>query len=64
MRLDDDATRRLERALDAHCIASIARFKRPRAYVFVDALPTNNTGKVLKTVLRERFASALAERQR
>jgi len=64
MRLDDEATRRLERALDAHCIASIARFKRPRAYVFVDALPRNNTGKVLKTALRERFASALAERER
>jgi long-chain acyl-CoA synthetase len=41
-------------ALDAHCLGRIARFKRPRAYVFIDALPRNDTGKVLKTALRER----------
>jgi long-chain acyl-CoA synthetase len=39
--------------LDAHCLASIARFKRPKRYVYLDALPKNNYGKVLKTVLRE-----------
>jgi long-chain acyl-CoA synthetase len=39
-------------ALDAHCLAHIARFKRPKRYVFVDALPKNNYGKVLKTELR------------
>ncbi|MBX9825335.1 MAG: AMP-binding protein [Xanthobacteraceae bacterium] len=38
--------------LDALCLASIARFKRPKDYVFVDALPKNNYGKVLKTELR------------
>jgi long-chain acyl-CoA synthetase len=43
----------LERELDALCIAHIARFKRPKAYVFVAELPKNNTGKVLKTVLRD-----------
>ncbi|KAI9019126.1 AMP-dependent synthetase and ligase [Hyaloraphidium curvatum] len=43
-------------ALDAHCIANIARFKRPKRYVFVDALPKNNYGKVLKTELRQRIA--------
>jgi long-chain acyl-CoA synthetase len=42
--------------LDAHCLARIARFKRPRDYRFVDALPKNNYGKVLKTALRERLA--------
>ena len=47
----------LERALDALCLARIARFKRPRAYVFVAELPKNNTGKVLKTALRERSAA-------
>ncbi|HTP98185.1 MAG TPA: AMP-binding protein [Casimicrobiaceae bacterium] len=46
----------LEPALDALCLAEIARFKRPKAYVFLDALPKNNTGKVLKTVLREHIA--------
>jgi long-chain acyl-CoA synthetase len=39
-------------ALDAHCLARIARFKRPKRYVVVDALPKNNYGKVLKTELR------------
>ena len=39
-------------ALDAHCLARIARFKRPKDYVFVDALPKNNYGKILKTELR------------
>jgi long-chain acyl-CoA synthetase len=42
-------------ALDAHCMDQIARFKRPKRYVFVDALPKNNYGKVLKTELRTRL---------
>lgn len=40
-------------ALDAHCLAHIARFKRPKRYVSVDVLPKNHYGKVLKTALRE-----------
>src|SRR3982075_3839665 len=36
----------------APCLASIARFKRPKRYVYLDALPKNNYGKVLKTELR------------
>ena len=43
-------------ALDALCLEHIARFKRPREYRFVDALPKNNYGKVLKTELRARLA--------
>jgi long-chain acyl-CoA synthetase len=42
-------------ALDAHCLARIARFKRPRRYIEVDALPRNHYGKVLKTELRMRL---------
>jgi long-chain acyl-CoA synthetase len=38
--------------LDALCLSHIARFKRPKDYVFVDALPKNNYGKILKTELR------------
>ncbi len=46
--------RRAEPAeLDALCLERIARFKRPRGYRFVEALPKNNYGKVLKTELRE-----------
>ncbi|MGO4713959.1 AMP-binding protein [Bradyrhizobium sp. 2TAF24] len=40
-------------ALDAHCLANIARFKRPKSYVALAELPKNNYGKVLKTALRE-----------
>ncbi|MGZ0245587.1 MAG: AMP-binding protein [Alphaproteobacteria bacterium] len=39
--------------LDALCLEHIARFKRPKAYRMIDALPKNNYGKVLKTDLRE-----------
>jgi long-chain acyl-CoA synthetase len=39
--------------LDAFCQQHIARFKRPRRYRFVPALPKNHYGKVLKTELRE-----------
>jgi len=45
----------LERELDELCLARIARFKRPKAYVFLAELPRNNTGKVLKTLLRDRL---------
>jgi len=38
--------------LDSLCLSAIARFKRPKDYVFVDALPKNNYGKILKTELR------------
>jgi long-chain acyl-CoA synthetase len=41
--------------LDAHCLARIARFKRPKAYRMVASLPKNNYGKVLKTELRSRL---------
>ena len=44
--------------LDSLCLSNIARFKRPREYRFVEALPKNNYGKVLKTELRKAFVSA------
>jgi long-chain acyl-CoA synthetase len=47
-----------EAELDALCLDSIARFKRPRGYRFVQTLPKNNYGKVLKTELRRRFGGA------
>jgi long-chain acyl-CoA synthetase len=43
--------------LDQLCLDNIARFKRPRAYRFVDSLPKNNYGKVLKTELRKSLDS-------
>jgi long-chain acyl-CoA synthetase len=44
-----------EQELDLFCLERIARFKRPKRYIFVDELPKNATGKVLKRELRERF---------
>ena len=44
-----------EAALDRLCLDRIARFKRPRHYRFVDSLPKNNYGKVLKTELRRQL---------
>ncbi|MEV8371365.1 AMP-binding protein [Kribbella sp. NPDC056861] len=42
-------------ALDRTCTDRIARFKRPKEYHFIEALPTNNYGKVLKRELRDRL---------
>jgi len=42
--------------LDRVCLDNIARFKRPREYRFVESLPKNNYGKVLKTELRKQLA--------
>ena len=44
-------------ALDRHCLAQMARCKRPKRYVFVDALAKNSYGKVLKRELRERLGA-------
>ncbi|MQM39026.1 Long-chain-fatty-acid--CoA ligase [wastewater metagenome] len=46
--------------LDDHCVQHIARFKRPRRYYFVDDLPKNAYGKVLKRSLRERLQAESA----
>ena len=40
--------------LDAHCLASpLARFKRPREYRLVEALPKSASGKILRRALRD-----------
>ena len=48
-------------ALDAFCRAGdeLAAYKRPRRYVFVDALPTNPSGKVLRRELLERAGAVV-----
>mgnify|MGYP001100198098 CR=1 FL=1 len=40
------------------CEGKIARYKIPKSVVFVDALPRNPAGKVLKTELRRRFGGS------
>lgn len=42
--------------LDALCLDNIARFKRPKAYRFIDELPKSSLGKILKRELRDLLA--------
>ncbi|MDD5038828.1 MAG: long-chain-fatty-acid--CoA ligase [Dehalococcoidales bacterium] len=39
-----------------HCHTQLASFKRPRAVAFIDELPRNPMGKVLRRVLREKYS--------
>lgn len=41
-------------------IAPLARFKQPRKFIWLDALPRNAMGKVQKQTLREKYADAFA----
>jgi long-chain acyl-CoA synthetase len=43
-------------ALEQLCLSEIARFKRPKRWIFLEALPKNAYGKVLKTDLRQRLS--------
>lgn len=40
--------------LEVHCAARLAKYKVPSEFKFVDELPTNASGKILKRVLRTR----------
>jgi len=37
----------------------LASFKKPKSVDFIDALPRNAMGKVLKTALREQYGKAI-----
>jgi len=41
-----------------HCLGRLAKFKVPQSVVFVDSLPRNATGKVLKRELRLQFVGS------
>jgi len=49
-----------EAAVLAHCAALLGAFKVPKAVVFVDALPKNPSGKLLKRQLRQEYAAHFA----
>jgi len=44
--------------LNQHCLEHIARFKRPKRYIFMPDLPKNNYGKILKTELRKQLGNS------
>ena len=48
-------------AIGAATRTALARFKQPRKFLVVDALPRNTMGKVQKNVLRETYRDALSE---
>ena len=50
-----------EQSVLEHCNGKLARFKLPKAAAFVDAIPRNPSGKILKRVLREQFANPAKE---
>jgi fatty-acyl-CoA synthase/long-chain acyl-CoA synthetase len=41
-----------------YCHSKLAGFKRPRSVVFVDSLPRNPMGKVLRKALREQYGQS------
>ncbi len=45
----------------AHCAACLASFKAPKRVVFVDSLPKNPSGKLLKRELRQAYAALFGE---
>ena len=47
-----------EAALESHCREHLSDYKVPRSWRFVDALPRNPTGKVLKRNLEQQFEAA------
>jgi len=45
-----------EQGIISHCEAKLSRYKLPRKVIFVDTIPRNPSGKILKRVLRVQYA--------
>jgi acyl-CoA synthetase (AMP-forming)/AMP-acid ligase II len=39
-----------------HCAEKLSRFKLPKKVIFIDVIPRNPAGKILKRVLKEEYA--------
>ncbi len=59
--LEPDA-RATDHEIMEFCVGKIAGYKRPRSVEFVDELPRNPTGKILKRELREKYWEGRARR--
>lgn len=58
VRKDEELT---EAEVLEHCNGKLARYKLPKAAVFIDQIPRNPSGKVLKRLLRDQFPGPAAE---
>lgn len=58
VRADDSVD---EASILQHCDGKLARFKQPKAAVFVDVIPRNPSGKALKFKLRKQFPGPAIE---
>ena len=50
-----------ETEIMTYCQDKLARFKQPKAVAFIDVIPRNPSGKILKRVLREQYPTEAAE---
>lgn len=50
-----------EREVLDWCNGKLARFKQPKAVAFIDVIPRNPSGKVLKRLLRDQFPGPAAD---
>ena len=60
---EDVAGENLREELEEHAREKLADYKRPKHVFFVEDLPRNAAGKILKRELREEFADRVASRR-
>ena len=59
----EDGGARDKRMIRKYLLSKIAAYKVPREFIFCDQLPRNNTGKILKKVLRDQSVETLVQRK-
>ena len=59
----EDGCARDKRMIRKYLLSKVAAYKVPKEFIFCDHLPRNNTGKVLKQVLREQALNNLINRK-
>ena len=60
----EDGGAKDKRMIRKYLLSRVAPYKVPKEFIFCDQLPRNNTGKILKNVLRERSLNDLVNRKR